>query len=57
MSGDRPWQSVMDTVVDMNNPVYRKALEQRQALEGSYPEMVVAPLARAIGQSVKSALP
>jgi hypothetical protein len=37
----------MDTAnQDMSNPTYRKVLERQQALEGSYPELVVAPLAR-----------
>jgi len=50
MSGEKAFTSVLQSQSDMNNPDYRKYLEQRQALEGSYPEAVLAPLARpAIG--------
>jgi len=51
MAGSRgeEWRSVLDTAPrDMSNPEYRKYLEKQQALEGSYPEMVVAPLLRGL---------
>jgi len=55
MSGERPFQSVMNTASgDMKNPEYRKYMEQKQALEGSYPEIIVAPLARSAVQGAKA---
>jgi len=56
MAGSRgeEWRSVLDTAPrDMSNPEYRKYLEKQQALEGSYPEMVVAPLMRPVAQGAK----
>ena len=46
MAGSPAFNSVLQTQPDMANPDYRKYLEQHQALEGSYPEAVLAPLAR-----------
>jgi len=51
---NQPYVSVM---ADMRDEDYRKRLMQQQALEGSYPETVIAPLGNMVVQGVKSVAP
>jgi hypothetical protein len=54
MAGERgtPYISVLDR--NMSNPDYRKQVEQQQALQGSYPELVVAPALKTGVNAVKN---
>lgn len=57
MSGDRGWESVMDTIEkDMRNPAYRKKLEQEQAVKPDTTiEELLTPFAGPLLRSVKAA--